>query len=174
LLPLCLIDVSCSGQNIRNASSLHYDSVRVFPDSVVYTFCSGLTAWAENQRTYPLHFRISLPPKLLSTYASGMESFGFQYAGKQVIYVWLDYKDSLSVDTSYRISREDDIEELLLDKLNMINDAARLDIENNPYKKERETWIIKKGKATILLYNIDKRSVDHFLAYISSFAFLRP
>jgi len=101
-----------------------------------------------------------------------MQSFGFRYADKQTVYIYLDYYDGNNADTSYRISREDDIEELLLDKLNMINDAARLDIENNPYKKERETWMIRKGKVTILLYNIHKKDFARFLNYITSFTLI--
>jgi len=101
-----------------------------------------------------------------------MQSFGFRYADKQTVYIYLDYYDRNNADTSYRISREDDIEELLLDKLNMINDSARLDIENNPYKKERETWMIRKGKVTILLYNIHKKDFARFLNYITSFTLI--
>jgi hypothetical protein len=160
------------GQTGSDDHLQRYDSVQVFQDSVIYTFCSNLTAWTQEHRIYPLHFRIRLPPNLLSTYASGMESFGFQYDNRQVIYVWLDYEDHTTADTTYYIHQEREIRPLLL-KLDRINDDTKLCIDDNPYDPSRETRIIKRGKATILLYNINKEDSTLFFNYATSFTFLR-
>ena len=179
---ICYISplLPCSGQNLMSSPSQRlagtdkqYDSVKLFRDSIVYVFNSNYVAKADNQLTFPLHFRVSLPPKMRSKYAFGMDSFGFLYDKKQVVYIYVDYQDHQTVDTAYRVTDEDQLEDLLLDKMNMINDEDNLDIDKNPYNKERESWILKKGKATILLYNIRKDQYPRFLDFAHSFAFLQ-
>jgi hypothetical protein len=166
LLPVVLSNY-CRGQ-----SSSRTDNLLSYPDSVVYTFTPHLVPKADNDPFPPLLFKIKLPPHVMSSFTSGFDSFGFRYPGQQTVYVYIDYYENNTTDTSYRVTREDEIERLLLDDLNAINYQNKLDIDNNPFSPTRETWLIKKGPATILLYNIQKENMTRFLRDAASFTFL--
>lgn len=56
--------------------------------------------------------------------------------------------------------------------INAINYGDKLDIDNNPFSPDKEAWLIKKGSATILLYNIRKENLLRFLQDAASFTFL--
>jgi len=157
----------CKGQ-----SHTPVDNLSVFADSIVYTFTPHLVPHADKDPIPPLLFKIKLPPHVLSSYTSGFDAFGFRYPDQQTVYLYIDYYDKKAVDTSYRVILPDEIEHLLLDDLNAINYENKLDIEKNPFSTEREPWLIKKGQATILLYNIRKENMTRFLHDADSFTFL--
>lgn len=108
----------------------------------------------------------------MSTYTSGFAAFGFRYSDQQTVYVYIDYYTKNTMDTTYRVRRQDEIERLLLDDLDDINYQDKLDIDNNPFSPDRDTWLIKKGPATILLYNIRNQDLARFLQDANSFTFL--
>ncbi|HEY8967791.1 MAG TPA: hypothetical protein VIM64_01830 [Puia sp.] len=166
LIPIVLSHY-CKGQ-----SHTPVDNLSVFPDSIVYTFTPHIVPKKDKEPLPPLLFKIKLPPNVLSSYTSGFDAFGFRYPDQQTVYVYIDYYEKNATDTSYRIIREDEIEHLLVDDLNAINYQDKLDIDNNPFSSTRETWLIKKGPATILLYNIRKENMARFLHDADSFTFL--
>lgn len=145
----------------------------VYPDSVIYLFNTSVVPRADKEYMRPLLFRIKLPPGILSTYKSGFSSFGFRYSEKQAVYVHLDNHSTNAKDTSYNVKDGLQIERLLMDDLNAVNAPDKLNIDNNPFNAERSCWVIKKGKATILLYNILKKDSARFFNYAAgSFTFL--
>ena len=141
-------------------------------DSLVYQFKPKVSPRADNGYVHPLFFRIKLPAGLLHSYSSGFDSFGFLYPDKQVIYVYLNRLSQNVRDTSYLVPGDDEIDRLLLDDLNTVNSSSKLDIDNNPFDPKRGTWLIKRGKATILLYNIRKENMTRFLRFAGSFTFI--
>src|SRR6185503_1562305 len=103
------------------------------PDSIVYTFTPHVVPQKDKEPLPPLLFKIKLPPNVLSSYTSGFDAFGFRYPDQQTVYVYIDYYEKNTIDTSYRVIREDEIEHLLVDDLNAINYQNKLDIDNNPF-----------------------------------------
>ena len=150
-------------------SSVHlsapHDDLRSYPDSFVYT--SSPLATTSSSRL----FKLRLPPGLLRSYASGYDSFGFLYPEKQVIYIYLDRYNRNLHDTSYHAADREEIE-LLLGELNTINTEDKLNADANPFDSSRSSWISRRGRATILLYNIQKDNLPLFRSFISSFTFL--
>lgn len=164
LIPVVLSHY-CNGQS-------PVDNLLSYPDSIVYTFTPHLVPQKDKESFPPLLFKIKLPPHVLSNFTSGFDAFGFRYPDRQTVYVYIDYYDKNAADTAYRVIRQDEIEHLLVDDLNAINYRNKLDIDNNPFSATRETWLIKKGAATILLYNIRKENMTRFLRDAGSFTFL--
>ncbi|MDO6432486.1 hypothetical protein Q4E93_17915 [Flavitalea sp. BT771] len=143
-----------------------------YQDSVVYLFNTNMIPRSDNEFIRPLLFRIKLPAGLLCTYTSGFDAFGFLYPEKQVVFVHLDPYGENFHDTSYRIMDKRETERLLLYKLNTLNHRDQLDMDGNPFDPNRSTWLIKRGKATILLYNINNENASRFIRYAMSFSFL--
>ena len=166
LIPIVLSHYS------KGQSHAPVDNLLSYPDSIVYTFTPHLVPQKDTEPLPPLLFKIKLPPHVLSSYTSGFDAFGFRYTDQQTVYVYIDYYEKNATDTAYRVIRENEIEHLLLDDLNAINYQNKLDIDNNPFSPARETWLIKKGPATILLYNIRKENMTRFLRDADSFTFL--
>ncbi|HVU54130.1 MAG TPA: hypothetical protein VHD83_03705 [Puia sp.] len=166
MIPIALFNC-CKGQD-----HTRIDDLLSYPDSIVYTFTPHVVPQADKEPLPPLLFKIKLPPHVLSNYSSGFDAFGFRYSDRQTVYVYIDYYDKNASDTSYRVTHPNEIERLLLDDLNAINYQNKLDIDNNPFSPARETWLIKKGAATILLYNIQKENMPRFLHDAASFTFL--
>ena len=129
---------------------------------------------ADKDSVRAIPFRIKLPKGLMSTHTAGFESFGFQFPDKQVVYVYIDHRSRNVATIPHRITGENDREITLLDKLNLVGDNDQIDIDHNPLDPARQTWIIKKGKASILLYNIREDQFRRFFEYANCFAFLKP
>ena len=177
---ICII--SCSKYNKGTASGpgnhhptsirTKYDSLKVYPDSSIYIYSSPFIARADTQSIYPQHFRIKLPPDLRHASIADMDEFGFLFKKKQVIYIYLNRDAANTGDTTFTITNEEEIDILLHDKLAAINHKKPLNIGRNPYSTNRTTMIIKKGNATILLYNVTKKEQTRFFTYAGSFTFL--
>jgi len=152
--------------------SPHFDSTMYYRDSVVYLFNTNMVPRSDNEYIHPLLFRIKLPAGLLYTYTSGFDAFGFLYPEKQVLFVHLDpYSENIH-DTSYRVRDKHETQQLLLYKLNTLSHQDQLDMDSNPFNPKRSSWVIRRGKATILLYNIANGNISQFLSYAGSLTFL--
>jgi hypothetical protein len=152
--------------------SSRFDSTAYYRDSVIYLFNTKIIPRSDNEFIRPLLFRIKLPAGLLFTFTSGFDAFGFLYPEKQVVFVHLDPFSENIHDTSYRVRDKREPERLLLYKLNTLSHQDQLDMDNNPFDPNRSSWVIRKGKATILLYNIGNENISQFLSYTSSLTFL--
>jgi len=159
---------NCSAQE-----NSHFDTTLSYPDSIIYLFNTDVIPKADAEPVRPMLFKIKLPPGLMSTYTAGFDAFGFRYPEKQAVYVYLDRFSVNTQDTAFHITEEVSIERLLLDKLSLINHINQMDVNNNPFNPVRDTWVIKRGKATILLYNIRKEDITRFRDYATCFTFLR-
>lgn len=113
----------------------------------------------------PLPFNNPLPTGLIRGYASGTDCYRFLYPDKQIVYVYIDHDTENRSDSIHHVTNIDEISRLLYDDLNTVNTRNKLDIDNNPFDDRRETWFIKKGTATILLYNIHKKDLTRFRNY---------
>lgn len=148
------------------------ETIKYLPDAVEFSFLATQPLRADNQVTRPIDFSIILPPNPLAKYSFGIDAFGFRYDGKQIVYIYIDYISPGKKDTTYQIKNQLEIEELLVDKLSLINTSDQLDIENNPFIQERKTFLIRKGAASILLYNIFVNQSQRFVRSAQTFSFI--
>lgn len=65
-----------------------FDSLHYYKDSIIYIFNANLIAKADQKFIYPIHFRLTLPPKLKLYKTFGIETFAFYYSSRQVVFVY--------------------------------------------------------------------------------------
>lgn len=146
-------------------------SISYYPDSNVITYTSNIGLKADQETFIPRHFIAILPKGLLYGEEDNSMSFGFYYSNNQVIAINIILSDSYPkgsdsafVPSSMQI---DDFKNLCeLDSDHKHNLRKMEDLAS------RKQYIIRKGPATILLYNILPENLEKFTRYMQQFRFL--
>lgn len=120
------------------------------------------------EAAYPNPYYIKLPKSLI-WWTIGQDSFVFNYQNKQAIAIYMDlFHDKKIKDTSF-IPNNIEIASAL-PHFSVKRD--KYDLWNIPMLRNRKHYIIYKGDAIILLYNILPSNYEHFIEATNSFKFL--
>jgi hypothetical protein len=146
-------------------------SISYYPDSNVMTYSSNIGLKADGEILNPRHFVAILPKGLLYGEEDNSMSFGFYYSKNQVIAIHIilsdNYpkgSDSAFVPSSMQI---DDFKDL-----SQLDSDHKHHLRKMEDRSSRKQLIIRKGPATILLYNILPQNLDKFTRCMQQFRFL--
>jgi len=155
-------NISKNQNSIKTGLEVH-KRYNVFKYNANYTFTR------DSEVFHPRAFEIRLPKKM--KYYTGINGtdFGFYYNNNQVIFVKIGVNNSLvNNDIMYEPSFRD-LEGFIDDTL--LTQRGKFDIKEIKPDPKNKNNLIKKGKATILLYNISKRDIDCFVSFANTFHF---
>lgn len=174
LLFICSTIVSCNRYIDRATSNDNVPERKgyfeLYPDSNIFTYKTNVILTRDTEKIYPKAFKVKLPKGLKSYELTGSSDFSFYYQKKQVIFIRVDLENNKSnQDTSYSPT-EDELEKFVQSKLTLTK--SKYNIKEIPMNPKRRQMFIKKGEATILLYNIEPKNYDLFYGYVNSFSFI--
>jgi len=144
-----------------------------YTDSNVFVFKTKVYGTRDTEKIYPKFFEISLPKNIKYFRFMGQNEFEFYYSKKQVIYIKIDLEDKgmNKIDTVYSLSRNETYDLIHFDEYSR-SDTSKYILQRISFKKSRKTTVVKKGAATILLYNIVPEKNPKFLDLVKQFKFL--
>jgi hypothetical protein len=171
---LCLFVFTSCGRyidKVNNSQSLpvrqgYYD---FYSDSniLVYTSTVGLTR--DTEKIYPKHFKVTLPKGIKYYELTGSTDFSIYYASNQVFFIRVDLEKNVSGDTMY-IPMQDELQRFIQSGITL--KKSKHDIKKIDFTESRKNVFIRKGRATILLYNIKHREYDLFYKSANTFRFV--
>lgn len=145
-------------------------SFTFYPDSNVLIYKSNIKLGMDTEVYTPRPFYTKVPKRLLWYKMANSTSFSFFYKAKQVIAIYIDLSAvGVSKDTAY-IASDFDREQFLPHF--SVDLHTKYDLWNIEMIKGRKHFLIRKGAATILLYNILPRNYDSFIEEMKQFRFL--
>lgn len=174
LLFICSIIVSCNRYIDLAKNKTHLPIMQgyfdFYPDSNILLYKTNVILTRDTEKIYPKAFKVRLPKRLRSYELSGSTDFGFYYDKKQVIFINIDLDNKeVKRDTTYS-PNEDELNNFVLYKASTSN--HKYNIKEIPMNSKRKQMFIKKGAATILLYNIEPKNYDLFYEYANGFSFI--
>ena len=138
-------------------------------DSNVLFYKTNIGLKRDTEVTYPKAFTVKLP-KGLKFYEFSSTDFGFYYNNNQVVFMKVNVFDSIPNRDTFYFPKEAELNDFILNKIFTTN--GKYNIKNISMNQSRKQAMIKKGAATILLYNIKPENYDLFLKDVSSFSFI--
>lgn len=145
-------------------------SLKFYSDSNLFAYKTNIIATRDKEMIYPKYFEVTLPKKIKYYEFINSTDFGFYYEKGQVIFIKIELDSKIqSKDTTYIPSTEK-LDEFI--QLVIKTNGKKLDIKKITASKGRRNFIIIKGDATILLYNITNDNLKQFLDDLSSFKFI--
>ncbi|MGJ7033537.1 hypothetical protein [Niabella hirudinis] len=172
---ICCIAVSCNRYidvaKTRTRVPIMQDYFDFYPDSNVFLHKTNVVLTKDTEKIYPKSFKVKLPKGLRWYGILGSSDFEFHYDKKQVVFINidLDIKEA-NRDTAYSPS-QDELNNFVLYKIST-SDHKKDNIKAIPININRKQMFIKKGAATILLYNIDPKRYQLFYNYVNGFSFI--
>lgn len=171
---LCLFLFASCGRYIDKVNSSQSLPVRqgyfdFYPDSnvLVYTSTVGLTR--DTEKIYPKQFKVTLPKGIKYYELTGSTDFGIYYDKKKVFFIRIDLERNVTGDTMY-IPMRDELQRFIQSGLAL--KKSKYDIKKIEFIESRKNVFIRKGRATILLYNIKPSEYDLFYKSANTFSFV--
>lgn len=173
-LTILLLFSSCS-RYIDKVSSLQSIPVKqgyfnFYSDSNVLVYTSDVGLTRDTEKVYPKHFRISLPKGIKYYELTGSTDFSIYYDSKQVILIRLDLEKNIIGDRMY-VLKNRELESFIQSGMTLKN--FKYNIKTIDVNDARRNVIIRKGAATILLYNIKLSKYDLFYKSATTFSFIK-
>ncbi|MDR6969677.1 hypothetical protein J2X31_003711 [Flavobacterium arsenatis] len=170
IIILIIFFVSCS-TSVDCGKSIHTDFVdfTYLKNYNEFVYKSKINAVADNEVYYTTNFSLNLPKNIKGWLISDNE-FYFEYANKQIVYIYSGYKNE-GVAGKWTIQETNDDE--IYSKLSSYWDKRKYN-ENNLKTGHtgRVSKFLSDGKVTILLYNIKRENFDKYLDLAKSFKYL--
>lgn len=141
-----------------------------YPEQNILTYRSKVGLSKDSEVFYPKSFEVPLPKKLLHYQFSNSQDFYFFYNDNQTVYIKIDLeRKSKGLDTLITPTKQE-IAAFIKD--NNFSQRDRYNINKIEFDDARKQMLIKRGAATILLYNIKEKNQDIFLKKLDEFKFL--
>lgn len=141
-----------------------------YPDSNVFIYKSSIGLKADNEVQKPKPFYVRLPKGLKWYGIENSQAFSFYYESGQVISIVIDLADNVvEKDSTYQPTKAD------IEKYRIaftVEANQKYNMWNIGYDQKRKQLLVKKGAATILLYNVLPRNYDQFRSFIEAFKFI--
>ncbi|ANH80066.1 hypothetical protein A8C56_02875 [Niabella ginsenosidivorans] len=171
LAVLCLINISSCRTYLdieRNSIASDYMTFRYNKDYNELDYFNKVNGVADKEVFYTTHFTIRLPKNIVYWKQLG-NKFYFEYASKQIIYIYTSYKNEGKESDNWEVR---DLEEgkdfSYLDEY-WTNERGYNEDDLYKRNKERITKFYTNGKYAILLYNIKEKNYPPFLESIKTF-----
>lgn len=142
-----------------------------YPDSNLFTYKSSVVLTRDTEKIYPKSFSVKLPKNIKYYEFVSSSNFAFYYGKEEVIFIKVNLEGKESTEDTALFPSQEKLQQFIEYELNTANNK-KYDIKKIPFDKNRKTSLIKKGNATILLYNVQKGNYDVFYDYVSTFKFL--
>ncbi len=141
-----------------------------YPDSNVLVYKSSIGLKADNEIQKPKPFYVKLPKGIKWYVMENSQSFAFYYKTGQVIAIEMDLSNNVAEKNTIYQPTSADIEKY---RTAFTADVKqRYNIWNIEYLQNRKQLMIKKGAATILLYNILPSNYDQFRSFLEGIKFI--
>jgi len=140
-----------------------------YPDSNILVYTSTVGLKRDTEKVYPKHFKVTLPKGIKYYELTSSTDFSIYYDSKQVFFMRVDLESNATEDTMY-IPKQDELENLIQSGLTL--QKSKYNIKKIGFNESRKNVIIKKGAATILLYNIKSSEYDLFYKSANTFSFV--
>ena len=144
--------------------------LNLYSDSNVLIYNNNMGLTSDNEIIYPKKFKVKLPKGLLFYEYIGSEDFIFYYKKKQTVFIKIDLINTINKPDSVYYPTNSEMSDFIQSKLTL--GSQKWDIKNISIIPLRKNLFIKKGAATILLYNIEEKNYNFFVNYINEFKFL--
>ena len=156
----------------QHKSLIRYDSIIKRSGYYEYLFLANLIEVTDLDKIYPRHFRVKLPLSMKWYKNSSLDQFGFFYKKKQCIFIYIDLKQQAKLaDTSF-VPNTGQVDEFIYKKVSYTWSLKQNNMQKNIPKSNRKNLIIRRGAATILLYNIRPKKFLSFEENVTQFQFL--
>ncbi len=135
-----------------------------------FLYYNNINGVAENQIFYNTHFEIKLPKGIIN-WSARRHDFIFEYNNKQIIYVYVPYKNE-GIESNHWELKDIDYH----DALNLGEYwEERKYKENHLYKEhpKRISKIYTNGKYIIMLYNIKDINYPKFVQSVKTFKLIQ-
>ena len=145
-------------------------SLTFYPDSNVLIYRNNIGNRMDNEVLKPRPFYVKLPKGLKWYVMSNSQSFMFHYSNGQVV--------AINIDISDRANANDTIYEPTLVEVNDIvnssfrDNSNKYDMKYIKHRDKRKDCVIKRGTATVLLYNVTAYNINEFRDCLKTFHFL--
>jgi hypothetical protein len=143
---------------------------KVYLDSNIFTYSTNAILTRDTEKIYPKSFKVKLPKGLKSYELTGSSDFSFYYQNNQVILIRIDLENHKCDQDTFYYPSENELEKFIKSKLSLTK--SKYNIIEIPINLKRKQMFIKKGSATILLYNIEPKSYNLFYKYVNEFSFI--
>lgn len=140
-----------------------------YPDSNILVYTSTIGLKRDTEKVDPKHFKITLPKGIKYYELTSSTDFTIYYDSKQVLFIRVDLEKNIIGDTMYAPKR-DELESFIQSGLTL--KKSNYDIKEIGFNENRKNVFIRKGAATILLYNIKPSEYDQFYKSANTFSFL--
>lgn len=140
-----------------------------YGDKNVLIYKSTVRLKADSEVFMPPSFKVDLPIGMKFYEINEPADFVIYYSKQQVFYIHIDRDSNNNIDTAYTPD-ENELDDFILGKLTMRK--YKYDIKRIKPSKARRNIVLKKGHASILLYNITPNQFENFLRSAKSFSFL--
>lgn len=170
----CIFLFASCGRYIDKVSSQQSSPVKqgyfaFYSDSNVLTYTSTVGLTRDTEKTYPKHLKVNLPKGIRYYELSGSTDFSIYYDCKQVFLVRVDLEKNIAGDTMYT-PKQEELQSFIQSGLTL--KQSKYDIKAIDFDANRKNVFIRKGAATILLYNIKPNKYDLFYKFANTFTFI--
>ena len=174
LLYVLYISLSSCNQYIDRVNKTDSPSIKqgyfeFYVDSNVLVYTPTVGLITGSKRTNSQWFRIVLPKGIKYYEIQNPRHVSIYYKTDQIIFLQIDLLEGKSQDTSYQLEKMD-AEKFVVDISTSGN--KKYDISRTKFIKGRSSYLIRKGVATILLFNIKPTKFAEFYNSIQTFGFL--
>lgn len=140
-----------------------------YPDSNILIYKSDVGLKMDNEILKPKSFYVKLPKGLKGYEIVNSESFVFYYSHQQIVAINIKLSNKTPIsDTIYEPTK---IESDRFLNSNILS-KEKLEAHKIKFNTQRDQRLIKKGAATILLYNITADNFNEFSKYLEGIRFL--
>ncbi|MDR6403972.1 MULTISPECIES: hypothetical protein [Chryseobacterium] len=169
LATVLLLCISCKSyidsdknNNVKASSFL----LQYNEENNLFHYYNNVNGIADKQVFYNTHFKINIPKKIINWSMKGQD-FIFEYDNKQIIYIYVPYKNEVKEFGNWELKDIDYHDALSL------NDywEERNYNDNHLYKEHngRISKLYTNGKCKILLYNIKTENLSRFIESAKTF-----
>lgn len=174
IILFCLFVLTSCGRYLDKVNSKQSEPVTqgyfaFYSDSNVLFYTSTVGLTRDTEKIYPKHFKITLPKGIKYYELTASTDFVIYYNSKQVFFIRIDLERNLTGDTMY-VARQDELESFIQSGLSL--KKSKFDIRQFGFNECRKNVFLRKGAATILLYNIKPGKYDLFYKSANTLSFL--
>lgn len=144
-------------------------TLSMYPDSNVLVYRSSVGIKMDNEVREPKSFYTRIPKKLVWYELANSQTFAFYYKDQQAILIFIDKSDNITSNTPSFQPSKDEIASLLS---TYSPNNKKYDIRTYKTRNDRKNLVLKKGAATILLYNIKPSNLQAYSGELQQFNFL--
>jgi hypothetical protein len=172
---IVFIITSCN-RYIDSANSIKKTSIAdgtfyFYADSNFLHYKNKIGLSRDKQVSYPKAFEVALPKHIRHYFFSSSQEFYFYYDNNQTIFININLEDNEPVSDSFYVP-----DKIIIDNLiskSIISSREKYNINKISFNPGRKQAIIRKGDATILLYNIKEKNYIDFLTLLSNFKLVK-